>query len=170
MPIKQLNKVALIIILGTSATANIANAQDAQAQGTQGTQSNTGQYQLGGFLGFTDRRDEDVTLGGEIEYMRNDRWSYGAILEYTPDVYRDEDATVVLATANFRPNPQGRWKLTGGAGMEFKNYAEDDFRLRLGTSFDLFLEGSLTLSPRIAFDFGEGDENIVVGATVSRKF
>lgn len=162
---KTISKLDLVIFVFLISGLSSAYAQNAQTSTT-----NQSGYRLGGFVGFTDRRDSDFTFGAEFEFPARDRWSYGALVEHTPNVFRNGDATVLLATANFRPNPSGRLRLTGGAGVEFKDYADDDLRFRIGTGYDLVIEGNLTVTPRIAFDFGEGDENLVFGATFSQRF
>lgn len=126
----------------------------------------SGRHSLGGFLGLTDRNDTDVTFGLEYEYAYDALWSFGGIMEYTPDAYGPNEATLLLATGNFHPSP--RLKLTGGIGAEFNDF-NDRFRLRAGIGFDA-IEGPFTVTPRAAVDFGEGDENIVLGATVSHRF
>ena len=126
----------------------------------------TGQHQLGAFVGLTDRSGADFTVGAEYEYLMDSRFSIGGIVEYTPDAYGTSSATVIPATANLRPAP--RLKLTGGAGVEF-NAFNDRFRARVGVGYDL-IDGPITLTPRVAVDFGDGDESVVFGAVVSRRF
>lgn len=127
-------------------------------------------HSAGGFLGFTDRNEADFTFGGEYEYRPREPWSFGAIVEHTPDVVFARDFTLVLATAHYRPASIQRLKLTGGAGIEFKDVGGDDFRFRLGAGYDVFMNGPLTITPRIAVDFGDGDENIVFGVSVLYGF
>lgn len=134
----------------------------------QGTQAET--YSVGGFLGATDRDDADLTYGAEFEYRPGGQWGYGAIVEHTPDVVRNRDATVLLGTAHFRPGRHPRLKLTGGAGVEFRDYAGDNVRFRAGAGYDLIIEGQLTITPRMAFDFGEGSNSVVLGATAKYRF
>ncbi|MEX2525688.1 MAG: hypothetical protein WD750_12080 [Gammaproteobacteria bacterium] len=127
-------------------------------------------HSAGGFLGFTDRDDADFTLGAEYEYRPREPWSFGAIVEHTPDVVFGRDFTLVLAAAHYRPPSIQRLKLTGGAGIEFKDVGGDDARFRLGAGYDVFMNGPLTITPRIAVDFGEGDESIVFGVTAMYGF
>lgn len=134
----------------------------------QGSQSES--YSLGGYIGMTDRHDVDATFGVEFEYRPLGQWSYGAIIEHTPDVVRSQDATLLLGTANFRPSSHPRLKLTGGAGVEFKDYDSDDVRFRAGAGYDLIIEGQLTITPRIAFDFGESRNSVVLGASANYRF
>lgn len=136
-----------------------ANAPQALAQ-------SAGQHMFGIFLGATDRDDFDVTLGAEYEYLFTEQWTIGGLVEYTPDAYGNSSATLVMATANLRAIP--RLKITGGAGVEFNTF-DDRFRARIGAGYDV-IEGPFNVTPRIAVDFGKGDENVVVGATVSRRF
>lgn len=136
-----------------------------QAQGTQADS-----YTVGGYLGATDRNDVDLTYGAEFEYRPGGQWGYGAIVEHTPDVIRDRGATVLLGTANFRPDRHPRLKLTGGAGVAFTDYAGDNIRFRAGAGYDLIIEGPLTITPRVAFDFGEGSSSVVFGATANYRF
>lgn len=130
----------------------------------------TSQHSAGGFIGFTDRDDADFTFGGEYEYRPPGAWSFGAIVEHTPDVVFGRDFTVVLATAHYRPASIQRLKLTGGAGIEFKDVGGDDLRLRLGAGYDVFMNGPLTITPRIAVNFGDGDENTVFGVSALYSF
>lgn len=126
----------------------------------------SGQHQIGAFVGLTDRNGADFTVGAEYEYLMNRHFSLGGLVEYTPDAYGTSSATVVLATANLRLIP--RLKVTGGAGVEFNTF-NDRFRARAGVGYDL-IDGPVTLTPRVSIDFGEGDENVVFGATLSRRF
>lgn len=123
-------------------------------------------HQLGVFLGATDRDDFDVTLGAEYEYLFTEQWSIGGLVEYTPDAFGSSSATLVMATANLRVIP--RLKITGGAGVELNTF-NDRFRARVGAGYDV-IDGPVTLTPRIALDFGDGDESIVIGAALSRRF
>lgn len=163
---KRQMKATLAALLTTGSFGLICSGElMAQSSAPQ-----AGSSKVGGFLGFTDRDDADFTAGLEYEYQLDRNWSIGGVLEHTPDVVFDEDSTVVMATGNFRPTAAPRLKLTGGVGGEFRDYADDDVRFRVGAGYDLFIEGNLTLTPRIAMDFGDGDENIVVGATLFYNF
>lgn len=124
-----------------------------------------GSHTLGGFAGFTDRYDTDLTLGAEYEYRLQRPWSAGAIIEYTPDVLAGSDFTVLMGTAHYRLPGTPRLKLTGGAGIEMRERFADDIRFRLGVGYDL-IEGPITVTPRIAFDLGGGEESIVLGVSV----
>ncbi len=127
-------------------------------------------HNAGVFIGFTDRNDVDFTFGGEYEYRPQAPWSFGATIEHTPDVVFGHDFTLVLATAHYRPPSMERFKLTGGAGIEFKDVGGDDIRFRLGAGYDVFMNGPLTVTPRVAVDFGGGDESFVFGVTAMYGF
>jgi hypothetical protein len=129
-------------------------------------QSAGGGHVLGAFVGVTDRSDADFTIGAEYEYLFTSQLSLGGIVEYTPDAYGPSSATVTLATVNLRPIP--RLKFTGGAGVEFNDF-NDRFRARVGAGYDV-IDGPVNVTPRVAVDFGDGDESLVFGATVSRRF
>lgn len=122
---------------------------------------------VGGFIGFTDRYNTDFTFGAEYEHQLQQArpWSVGGLVEFTPDVRFGNDDTVALATAHYRPASLSRLKLTGGAGIEFRENAGDHARFRLGAGYDIFRENRLTITPRVAVDFGEGDENVVFGVS-----
>jgi len=140
---------------------SLASAGPALAQGTA-----THRDSVGGFIGFSNRYNTDFTFGAEYEHQLQTRpWSVGATLEHTPDVIGGNDYTVALATAHYRPASLSRLKLTGGAGIEFRDGASDHARFRLGAGYDIFQEGRITVTPRISVDFGEGDENVVFGVT-----
>jgi len=130
----------------------------------------SGPHTVGGFIGFTDRADADFTFGAEYEYDMQGPWSAGALVEQTPDVILGRDFTVLLGTLHYRPQTLSRLKLTGGAGVEFKDVVGDDIRVRAGAGYDLFIEGPFTVTPRIAVDFGDGDENIVLGVSLLYGF
>lgn len=134
------------------------------------TAQNTGRDSIGGFIGFTDRRDADFTMGLRYEHDMTGPWSAGVLMEHTPDYFAGDDATMLLGTANFRPGNYPRLKFTGGAGIEFKDIAGDDVVFRTGVSYDVFVEGPLTLAPTIAFNFGENDESVTLGASLLFHF
>lgn len=141
------------------------------ASGTSSAQTvPAARHTLGGFAGFTDRADADFTFGAEYEYHMAGPWSAGVLVEQTPDVIFGRDFTLLLGTAHYRPATLPRLKLTGGAGMEFKEVGGDDIRLRAGVGYDLFVEGALTVTPRLALDFGEDDESIVLGISLLYGF
>jgi len=127
-----------------------------------------GQQTIGGFLGLTDRNDADFTVGAEYEYHLDSMFSVGGILEYTPDAIGSSDATVLMATGNFRPQTVPRLKLTGGVGAEFRRF-DDNIRFRIGAGYDV-IAAPVTITPRVAIDFGGGDENVILGATFSQGF
>lgn len=133
-------------------------------------QGGTTPHSLGGYLGFTDRDDADFTFGGEYEYRMDRQFSAGAIVEHTPDVVFGQDFTLAMGTMHYRPSGLQRLKLTGGAGVEFKDIGGDDLKVRLGAGYDIFVEGPVSVTPRIAVDFGEGDENLSLGVTTSYHF
>lgn len=145
-----------------------ASAQGAVAGGA-GT-GNARQHTLGGFIGFTDRRDADFTLGVRYEHNLSGPWSAGALVEHTPNYFRGDDATLLMGTANYRPLFNQRLKFTGGAGVDFKDTEGDDVVFRTGVAYDVFLEGPLTLAPNIAFNFGENEESVTLGATLMFNF
>ncbi len=62
-----------------------------------------------------------------------------------------------------------RLKLTGGLGVEFREAAGDDVRARIGVGYDVY-QGGFTVTPRLAIDFGDGGENVVLGVTLSSRF
>jgi len=149
--------------------------QPAFSQAAQNTNQppavqNAGRDTLGGFIGFTDRRDADFTLGLRYEHDLSGPWSAGALVEHTPDYFRNEDATLLLGTANYRPVSYPRLKFTGGAGVEFKDIQGDDVVFRTGIAYDMFLEGPLSLAPTIALNFGENDESVTLGANLMFRF
>lgn len=157
MTVRYLRTILLVpgLLLGMAATGP-ALAQSA------------GQQSIGGFLGVTDRTSADFTIGAEYEYHLDSTWSVGGLLEYTPDAFGSSDATVVMGTANYRFADLPRLKLTGGVGMEFRP-VDDDFRFRIGAGYDVITE-PVTVTPRIALDFGGGANNVILGGTFSRRF
>jgi hypothetical protein len=122
-------------------------------------------HTVGGFLGFTSRHDTDFTFGGEYEYRLQTPWAVGAIVEHTSNVRFGRDYTLVLATAHYRPPSMSLLKLTGGAGVEFRESTGDKLRLRFGAGYDVFKEGSITVTPRVAVDFGQGSASVVFGVS-----
>lgn len=136
--------------------------------GTAFGQGGSNRHTIGGFIGFTDRHDTDLTFGAEYEYRLQGPWSVGGLVEHTPDVIFGDDYTLAMGTAHYRPANLSRLKLTGGAGIEFKDIGGDDVRFRLGAGYDVYRQGQLTITPRVAVDFGEGNESVVLG--VSAKY
>ncbi|MEJ2762226.1 MAG: hypothetical protein P8126_12060 [Gammaproteobacteria bacterium] len=136
------------------------------AQGTAGYRNS-----IGGFLGATDRYDTDFTFGAEYEHQLQQRpWSVGAILEHTPNVVLGHDYTVVLATAHYRPFSIPLLKLTGGAGVEFRSGAGNHLRFRFGAGYDIYKQGQITVTPRVAVDFGQGTTGVVFGISALYGF
>jgi hypothetical protein len=125
----------------------------------------TSRNSVGPFLGFTSRHDTDFTFGAEYEYRLQTPWSIGAIFEHTSNVRFGRDYTLVLATAHYRLPSMSRVKFTGGAGVEFRESASDKLRLRFGAGYDVFKEGRITVTPRVAVDFGQGDTSVVFGVS-----
>lgn len=125
---------------------------------------------LGAFAGVTDRYDSDFSFGVHYEHPMADGWSAGALVEHSPDAYGNDAATLVMGTANFRPAFSSRLKVTGGAGIEFKDIGGDDVKFRAGLAYDLFLEDKFTLSPLVAFNLGEGKDSVTLGATLFYQF
>ncbi|MDT8429560.1 MAG: hypothetical protein RQ757_12440 [Pseudomonadales bacterium] len=118
-------------------------------------------------MGFTDRRDADFTSGLEVEYPLSTPWSVGGILEHTANGLRGKNITFVLGAAHYRPSSIPGLKLTGGAGVEFKEDSGDDIRFRIGAGYDIIKGRYFTVTPRVALDLGGGDsENLVLGATL----
>jgi len=120
---------------------------------------------VGVFAGFTSRHNTDFTFGGEYEYRLQTPWAVGAIVEHTPNVRFGRDYTLVLATAHYRPPSMSRVKFTGGAGVEFRENTGDKLRLRFGAGYDVFKEGKITVTPRVAVDFGQGSASVVFGVS-----
>lgn len=152
---------------GTFIIVVVALAWPAAALGqTGGSGGNTrGCCTFGLFAGVTDREraDSELTVGGEIELDLQGPWATGAILEHTSDAYIISDATLLLGAVHYRPPGSPRLKFTGGAGMEFNDF-NDDVRLRAGVGYDV-IQGPMTLTPRLAVDFGNGSEHLVLGAS-----
>jgi hypothetical protein len=121
-------------------------------------------HHLGAYIGFTERNDADFTFGAEYAYRLHEQWSFGAIVEHTPNYLFSRDATLLLGTVNFRTPAVPRLKLTGGAGVEFKDIGGNDLRFRAGVGYDL-ISDLVTVTPRIGVDFGQGSENMVLGVT-----
>lgn len=126
---------------------------------------------LGGFLGFTNRYDTDLSFGAEYEHQLQQRpWSVGVIFEYTPDVVLGRDYSVVLGTVHYRPVSMPLLKLTGGAGIEFRDGASNHARIRLGAGYDIYKEGRITITPRIAVDLGQGETSVIFGVSALYGF
>ncbi len=134
------------------------------------TPAGPAQQSFGVFAGFTDfdRGGTNPTLGLELENNLEGPWSVGGVLEHSSSGFRDQRSTLTMATLNYRPPGTDRLKFTGGAGYEFNRFG-DDVRLRVGVGYDL-VQGPMTLTPRIAFDFGNSREDLVLGATAYFRF
>jgi len=128
------------------------------------------QPSFGIFAGFTDydRGGTNPTLGLELERNMEGPWSVGGVLEHSSSGFRNQRSTLTMATLNYRPPATDRLKFIGGAGYEFNRFG-DDVRLRVGVGYDL-VQGPMTLTPRIAFDFGNSREDLVLGATAFFRF
>lgn len=138
----------------------------AQQNGAGGASGNT----LGGFVGFTDRYDTDFTFGAHLEHAVDGPWSVGGLVEYTPDAYGNDAATLVMGSVYLRPDFSNRLKIIGGAGVEFKDFGGDDVKFRAGASYDLFLEDRYTLAPTVSFNLGEGKDSVTFGASLNYQF
>lgn len=160
------NMIFAMIAVSLLLPSGMALAQQAAQQATP----QAGRDTIGGFVGFTDRRDADFSFGARWEHDLAGPWSAGALVEHTPDYFRNDDATLLLGTANYRPAFNQRLKFTGGAGVEFKDIEGDDVVFRTGVAYDVFVEGPLTLAPNIAFNFGENEESVTLGATLAFRF
>jgi len=149
-------------IIGMAGIVAAIASGPAAAQGS-------GPHSLGAFVGLTDRDDADITIGAESEYQLDPLWAVGAVVEYTRDAFRDEDATVVMGTVNFYP--VDRFRLIGGLGVEFTDF-DDEIRVRLGAGYDVFTAATegFRLTPRLSVDFGDRDESVVFGATLAFPF
>jgi len=149
--------------VAVAASLAISAGATAQAQPAQ-------PHSLGGYVGLTDRKDADLTIGAEYEYRLQQRWGLGAVLEWTPDAFpRDNDATLLMGTANFYPVE--RLKLIGGLGVEFTDF-DDELRGRIGASYDVFTpeDQGFYLTPRLSLDFGDRDEAVGFGARLGFPF
>lgn len=159
------------VTTGKAITVLVAMLWAAGSYAQQGSGSASGAApgtsSVGVFAGFTDvdalGGGSEPTIGGEYDYQLEGPWSVGGILEHTSDAFFASDATLALGVLNYRVESQPRLKITGGAGMEFNDFG-DDVRLRAGVGYD-FIQGPVTLTPRLSVDFGNGREHLVLGAT-----
>ena len=124
------------------------------------------------FLGATipEEGSTEVTIGAEYEYRINEMFGVGGIVEYTPEAEDGEGAGVAVAALHV--HPMERLRLTVGGGMEFVDSEEkdDEALFRIGAAYDFELGNNYAIAPTVAVDFVDGDQAVVVGATLSRHF
>ena len=165
--------ISLVLLLGQQSGMAYAQTPGSPAQAsTAGASfgSSGSRTRFGAFAGFTDRRNAEFSFGMQMEHALDRNWSAGATVEHTPDEWRGNDATFVFGLMNFRPDSMPRLKLTGGAGIEFNEIFDDAVMFRTGVGYDLFLEGPLSLTPMLAFNFGEGNNSMTLGANLNFNF
>jgi hypothetical protein len=163
----SLTKASILVVM-TGMCGSVLAQPAASNQSSNGVQAS--QFSAGAYLGFTDDEDTEFTYGAELEFRNNDPWSAGVIIEKTENMYFNNDLTVLMGTANYRPFPDRRLKLTGGLGVAFNEGADDDTVLRAGVGYDLFLELPIVVTPRVALDFFEGDERLIYDVTAFYNF
>ena len=119
------------------------------------------------FAGVTDTKYDTVeTFGVEGSYHANDKVSVGFVVEHMPDAGDGYEANLVLGTVSYEV--LNNFRIIGGAGREYHHGHEKPV-WRLGAAYDIHVAG-LHISPTVAVDFLEGDENLVAGVAIGKGF
>ena len=118
------------------------------------------------FVGGTEVHDEwESTLGIELTYHINHRWSTFALIERSD---RQEDTTLGLLGVGLHP-----WKeliLLAGVGRKDPG-DEREYAFRLGVAYEINLPNNWFLEPMVAVDTIEHEEEeLVAGVVLGKKF
>ena len=137
---------------------------------TSAEESETGhhsKYAIAGFVGATNEHGEnEFTLGIEGSMMLSEHWSVGLLLERAE---RERHSSLWLVGLGWRP--LGReFLLQVGVGRKDPAGKHENV-LRTGIGYEVELEGGWFLSPYVAADFIENEDNeTVFGLYVGRGF
>jgi len=123
-------------------------------------------HTVGGFIGLTGsgRRDNGLTLALTYEHRFNQSFGLGAEAER---VFGDLDfwlATIPIAY-HF-----GEWKVFAGPGVEKLDGGGTEFLLRIGGEYSIEISDSWEMSPTLALDFVDGDQEIILGVLFGYGF
>ena len=120
---------------------------------------------VGVFLGATSegRRDRAATLGIEYERRLSREIGIGGIYEHA---FGDLDFDILAVAVAYHSGP---WKLYAAPGVEITNERSTEFLLRLGVEYGFHVQ-SLEISPQVDLDLVDGDEVLVIGATIAYGF
>ena len=117
------------------------------------------------FAGITyaDRRHNEPALG--VEYARhiNDKFSIGAVAEYT---FGDADVWVFAVPFGYSV---GHWKMYVAPGIEDGHHGKENL-LRLGVERAFEMSGNWEIAPQINVDIVDGEDVWVFGVFFGRKF
>ena len=121
---------------------------------------------VGGFIGATGagRRDNGLTLALTYEYRFNESFGLGAEAER---VFGDLDFW--LATIPFSYH-FGEWKVFAGPGLEKLDGGDTETLLRIGGEYAIEISDSWEMSPTVALDFVDGDQEIILGVLFAYGF
>jgi len=121
---------------------------------------------VGGFIGFTGagRRENGLTLALTYEHRFTKSFGLGAEAER---VLGDLDFWLVTVPFSYR---FGEWKIFAGPGLEKLDDGDTEGLLRIGGEYGIELSERWEMSPTIALDFVDGDQEVIVGVLFGYGF
>jgi hypothetical protein len=142
---------ALVLLQSPAVLADSGEAEQAE----EAYSANT----VGGFIGWTgaDRRDNGLTLALTYEFRINESFGFGAEAER---VFGDLDFW--LATIPFSYH-FGEWEVFAGPGVEKIDGGGTETLLRIGGKYSIEISDSWEMSPTVALDFVDGNNEIILG-------
>jgi hypothetical protein len=145
----------LVLLAASVALADSGEAENAYAANT-----------AGGFIGGTGsgRRDNGLTLALTYERRFSESFGLGAEVER---VFGDLDFW--LATIPFSYH-FGEWKVFAGPGVEKLDGGDTEILLRIGGEYSIEISDSWEMSPTVALDFVDDDQEIIVGVLFGYGF
>ena len=108
--------------------------------------------------------DEGIVVGADYEYRVKQGIGLGGLIEYAAGQL---DSTTLAAAVYFHPKDAVR--VVVASGIENQR-GDTDFLLRLGVSTEFPMENDLSLEPRFAVDFVDGDHKLVFAVGIARSF
>lgn len=156
----------LLWLLAGSLVIGFSDARASEEPGITNHEAEHKQWAAGVFLGGTEvDEDWESTLGFEVTYHINPKWSTFALLERSD---RQKDTTLGLLGLGFHP-----WReLILIAGVGRKDPAEErEYVMRLGVAYEIHLGHDWYIEPFAGVDTIEHeDKETVLGVYLGRKF
>jgi len=146
---------SLVLLVSPVALAEEVEAEQAYAD-----------HAVGGFIGVTGsgRRDNGLTLALSYEHRFNQSFGLGGEVER---VFGDLDFWLATLLTAYHV---GEWKLFAGPGFEKLDGGDTEFLLRIGGEYAIEISDSWEMSPTVALDFVDGDQEIIVGLAFGYGF
>jgi hypothetical protein len=156
---RKLTIAAVLSLLVTGFSSSIC-AGDTEEEGQHE------KWGLGLFIGATEvHRKWEETLGAELKYFIDERWSVAVLYEQTDG---EDDPILYMGLLGFRPHH--KFGLQAGIGThEVGEHSETTYRLAI--DYIIHLGSSWHLEPYAAYDFIENSENEpVLGFYIGKLF